>query len=98
MISCDVGDVAHDLLGAAFEHLVLRSCQLVPDLVEDREAVVEEIVQHLVEQAPEPFVKRFSEGLGPPRSAGKRRVSGSSSAFGSVTRCRRSGEVELGRR
>ena len=52
MISCfDVRDVAHDLLGAALEHVVLERVELVPDLVEDREAVVEEVVEHLVEQA-----------------------------------------------
>ena len=32
------------------EHLVLDRVELVADLVEDREAVVEEVVEHLVEQ------------------------------------------------
>ena len=47
----DVRDVADDLLGASLEHVVLERVELVPDLVEDREAVVEEVVEHLVEQA-----------------------------------------------
>ena len=46
----DVGDVADDLLGAPLEHLVLDRVELVPDLVEDREAVVEQVVEHLVQQ------------------------------------------------
>ena len=52
MISCfDVRDVADDLVGAALEDVVLERVELVPDLVEDREAVVEQVVEHLVEQA-----------------------------------------------
>ncbi len=47
----DVRDVAHDLLGSSLEHVVLDRVQLVSDLVEDREAVVEEVVEHVVEQA-----------------------------------------------
>src|SRR2546423_1307327 len=47
----DVRDVAYDLLGATLEHVVLERVELVADLVEDREAVVEEVVEHLVEQA-----------------------------------------------
>src|SRR5712692_9090599 len=46
----DVGDVADDLLGAALEHLVLDRVELVPDLVQDREAVVEEVVEDVVEE------------------------------------------------
>ena len=46
-----VGDVADDLLRLSLEHLVLDPVELVGDLVEDREAVVEEIVEDLVEQA-----------------------------------------------
>ena len=34
----------------ALEHVVLDPVELVPDLVEDREAVVEEVVEHLVEE------------------------------------------------
>ena len=37
------------------EHLVLDRVELVPDLVEDREAVVEEVVEHLVEEAARPL-------------------------------------------
>ena len=47
----DVREVADDVLGRAGEHLVLDPVELVPDLVEDREAVVEQVVEHLVEQA-----------------------------------------------
>ena len=46
----DVRDVADDFFGAALEHVVLERVELVADLVEDREAVVEEVVEHLVEQ------------------------------------------------
>src|SRR5206468_10393368 len=46
----DVRDVADDRARLPFEHLVLDRVELVPDLVEDREAVVEEVVEHLVEQ------------------------------------------------
>jgi len=45
-----VGDVADDLLAAACLELVLDRVQLVPDLVQDREAVVEEVVEDVVEQ------------------------------------------------
>ena len=45
-----VGDVADDLLAAALLELVLDRVQLVPDLVQDREAVVEEVVEDVVEQ------------------------------------------------
>ena len=47
-----VREVAHDLVGAPLEDVVLERVELVPDLVEDREAVVEEVVEHLVEQPP----------------------------------------------
>ena len=47
-----VREVADDLVGAALEDVVLERVELVPDLVEDREAVVEEVVEHLVEQPP----------------------------------------------
>ena len=46
----DVRDVADDVLGLALEHVVLDPVELVADLVEDREAVVEEVVEHLVQQ------------------------------------------------
>ncbi|MEN3311732.1 MAG: hypothetical protein V7645_1061 [Actinomycetota bacterium] len=46
-----LGDVGDDLLRAAILDVVLDRVELVGDLVEDREAVVEEIVQHLVEEA-----------------------------------------------
>ena len=46
----DVREVADDLLGALLEHVVLDRVELVPDLVEDREAVVEEVVEDVVEQ------------------------------------------------
>src|SRR5205807_8298947 len=46
----DVRDVADDVLGALLEQRVLDRVELVRDLVEDREAVVEEVVEHLVEQ------------------------------------------------
>ena len=45
-----VRDVADDRFRAPFEHVVLERVELVPDLVEDREAVVEQVVEHLVEQ------------------------------------------------
>ena len=45
-----VRDVADDLLGAPLEDVVLDRVELVPDLVEDREAVVEEVVEDLVEE------------------------------------------------
>ena len=45
-----VRDVADDVLGVALEHVVLDRVELVADLVEDREAVVEEVVEHLVEE------------------------------------------------
>ena len=47
----DLGDVGDDLLGAPVLDVVLDRVELVRDLVEDREAVVEEVVEHLVEQA-----------------------------------------------
>ena len=46
----DVRDVADHVLGPALEHLVLDHVELVADLVQDREAVVEQVVEHLVEQ------------------------------------------------
>src|SRR5439155_27052162 len=46
-----LGDVGDDLLRAAVLDVVLDRVELVGDLVEDREAVVEEVVQHLVEEA-----------------------------------------------
>src|SRR5439155_15050056 len=46
----DVRDIADDLVGAALEDVVLERVELVPDLVEDWEAVVEEIVEDVVEQ------------------------------------------------
>src|SRR5207247_7460270 len=46
----DLRDVADDLVGAALEDVVLERVELVPDLVEDREAVVEEVVEDVVEQ------------------------------------------------
>ena len=50
----DVREVADNLVRAALEHLVLDDVELVRDLVEDREAVVEEVVEDLVQQAPRP--------------------------------------------
>src|SRR4051794_18781441 len=50
-----VREVAHDLLGALLEQVVLDRIELVPDLVEDREAVVEEVVEDVVEQVPRPL-------------------------------------------
>src|SRR5438270_477553 len=47
----DVRDVAHDLFGASLEDVVLERVELEADLVEYREAVVEEVVEHLVQQA-----------------------------------------------
>src|SRR5262249_50971266 len=49
-----VGDVADDLLRATLEHLVLDAVELVRNLVEDRKAVVEQVVEDLVEQPPRP--------------------------------------------
>ena len=46
----DVGDVAHDLLRAALEDLVLERVELVADLAQHREAVVEAVVDEPVEQ------------------------------------------------
>ena len=45
-----VGDVAHDLLAAADEDVLLELLELVPDLAQHREAVVEGLVDDLVEQ------------------------------------------------
>ena len=60
MISCfDLGDVGDDLLGAAVLDVVLDRVELVGDLVEDREAVVEEVVQHLVEQPARSFAEEL---------------------------------------
>ena len=50
-----VREVAHDLLGALLEHVVLDRVELVADLVEDREAVVEEVVEDVVEQVARPL-------------------------------------------
>ena len=47
-----LGDVGDDLLGAAVLDVVLDRLELVRDLVEDREAVVVQVVEDLVEQAP----------------------------------------------
>ena len=45
------------------EHVVLDRVELVRDLVEDRKAVVEKIVEHLVEQAARPFREELSAEL-----------------------------------
>src|SRR3954469_10279295 len=45
-----VGDVAHDVLAAAQEDLFLQALQLAADLAQHREAVVEAVVDDLVEQ------------------------------------------------
>jgi hypothetical protein len=42
---------AHHLFGAPLEHVVLERVELVSDLVEDRKAVIEQVVEHLVEEA-----------------------------------------------
>src|SRR5207237_662813 len=47
----DIREVAYDFLGTPFEDVVLERVELVPDLVEDREAVVEEVVENFVEHA-----------------------------------------------
>ena len=60
MISCfDLGDVGDDLLGAAVLDVVLDRVELVGDLVEDREAVVEQVVQHLVEEPAGSFAEKL---------------------------------------
>src|SRR5262249_52739999 len=46
-----VREVADDIVGAALEDVVLERVELVADLVEDREAVVEEVVEHLVQES-----------------------------------------------
>ena len=46
----DVGDVAHDLLAAAAEDVLLELLELVADLAQHREAVVEGLVDDVVEQ------------------------------------------------
>ena len=52
MISCLTFEMSRTTSSArALEHVVLDPVELVADLVEDREAVVEEVVEHLVEQA-----------------------------------------------
>ena len=82
----DVRDVADDVLGLALEHVVLDPVELVADLVEDREAVVEEVVEHLVEQATGALREELlAERLVASQRA-KSRVTGRSSRFGSVTR------------
>ena len=45
-----LGDVGDDLLGAAVLDVVFNRIELVGNLVEDREAVVEEVVEHLVQE------------------------------------------------
>ena len=50
-----VGEIADDLLGALLEQVVLDRVELVPDLVEDREAVVEKVVEDVVEQVARPL-------------------------------------------
>src|SRR5204863_8277497 len=45
-----VGDVAHDVLAAAEEDLLLEALQLAADLAQHREAVVEAVVDDLVEE------------------------------------------------
>ena len=51
MISCLTFERSRTtVLGAPLEHVVLDRVELVPDLVEDREAVVEEVVEDVVEQ------------------------------------------------
>src|SRR4028119_709213 len=45
-----VRDVAHDLLGAPLEDVLLDPVELVADLAQHREAVVERVVDDLVEQ------------------------------------------------
>ena len=54
-----LGDVGDDLLRAAVLDVVLDRVELVGDLVEDREAVVEEIVEHLVEESARPFAEQL---------------------------------------
>src|SRR3989442_1137769 len=52
----DVGDVAHDLLaGLLEEDVLLDPVELVAHLAEHREAVVDRVVDHLVEQVAEPL-------------------------------------------
>src|SRR6266498_568527 len=53
------GDVVDDLLGAQVLDVVLDRVELVGDLVENREAVVEEVVQHLVQQAAGPLAEEL---------------------------------------
>ena len=61
--------------------------ELVPDLVEDREAVVEEVVEHLVQQAARALREQVvAQLLVLAAQRRKSRVTGSSSTFGSVTR------------
>ena len=45
-----VGEVAHDLLGLALEDVLLEALELVADLAQHREAVVERVVDDLVEE------------------------------------------------
>ena len=54
-----LGDVGNDLLGAAVLDVVLDRVELVGDLVEDREAVVEEVVEYLVEQSPRALAEQL---------------------------------------
>src|SRR5207302_10288103 len=49
-----VREVANDLLGAALEDLLLDAVELVAHLAEHREAVVERVVDDLVEQVARP--------------------------------------------
>ena len=56
MISCLTFEMSRTTSSArALEHVVLDPVELVADLVEDREAVVEQVVEHLVEQATGPL-------------------------------------------
>ena len=67
-----VREVADDVLGAPLEHVVLDRVELVPDLVEDREAVVEEVVEHLVQEPAGPLREAAPRaGARPPRAGGR---------------------------
>ena len=58
------GDVAHNLHEPGLLEVVLDRVELVPDLVQDREAVVEEVVQDVVEQVARALREKARAQLG----------------------------------
>ena len=75
--------------------LVVGPVELVPDLVEDREAVVEEVVEHVVEEMTGPACEERARGARTVRARWSSAVTGRSSTVGSVMRRSAPKDVEL---